>query len=167
MRVFTNSFIQEKNRLEGERAWTHLLEVVINVNTTGFFTTSPETITYSGTVYAPIPAQIGIEEQNADGSLPVMFVDVANLSGKVFRMMKDNDLSMNTVTIRLVNLAQLTGGDEATTVMQITGTAFSNEIARFNLSLNINFEAEGPVRTYNRRSFPGIPFSFRQFGLIS
>lgn len=164
---FTTDFIVEKNKLESEGKWVHLVEVVINANTTGYFTSYTDTLTYSGTTYAVLPMRISEEEQTTDGSLPSINVDISNLGGTVFDAIKNNDMILNNVTLRLINTNYLTGGDESQINMQILGAAFSEEAARFNLGFGFNVSAEGPIGTYNRRDHPSIPFSFRNFAILS
>ena len=109
---------------------------------------------------------IGEEEQTADGQLPRMNVDVWNFQGQAFRFAKDNDLSLNDVTIRQVNVSLTTSGAEASIRLQILGSAFAQDVGRFTLGSAINYDAEGPRRTFNRRDFPGIPYNFRQYGIV-
>lgn len=109
---------------------------------------------------------IGEEEQSADGSLPRVFVDVSNHAGMAFRFAKDNDLSLQDVTIRMVNVAFPNSGDDARITMQILGAVFMDDVARFNLGFRFNFDAGGPRRTISRIEFPSIPQDFRQFVII-
>lgn len=166
MRSFTTNFINEKNKLEGGRAWAHLVEITVNVNTKAFFTSSPETLTFSGNVWAPLPIQIGAEEQTSDVSLPRVNIGVSNFGGQAFRFAKDNDLSTNEVTIYVVNTNLLTGGNAAVLKMRIVGFTFAAEAARFELGLPFDFNTEGPQGVYNRRSFPTIPFNFSQYAIL-
>ena len=110
--------------------------------------------------------RVGEEEINAEGELPRLFVDVSNPGGAVFQFAKDNDLSLNDVTIRLINTSIVTSGSDARAKFKILGMAFNNEVARFTLSLGVNPDAEGPVRTYDRSSFPSIPIGFRNYSVI-
>ena len=123
-------------------------------------------MTHNGRTYAPVPMMIGPVEQQTTGQLPIMTVDVWNFQGQAFRFAKDNDLSLNDVTIRVVNLSLTTSGAEDSIKLQILGSAFADENARFALGHDFNYDAEGPRRTYNRRDFPSIPFNFRQFALL-
>lgn len=157
-----------KNQLEstGNGYWTHLVELVVNANTTALFTTSPETVTHNGSTYAPVLMSIGQEEQSADGELPRMTIDVWNYRGQVFRFAKDNDLSLNDVTIRLVHTSLTNSGAEDILRMQILGAAFVDEIGRFTLGYRFNYDAEGPSVVYDRTTFPSIPFNFRNYAII-
>lgn len=156
-----------KNALSGERAWAHLVEIEVNANTTAFFTSHPETVTHNGRTYAPVPMAIGPVEQQATGQLPTMNIDVWNFRGQAFQFAKDNDLSLNDAVIRVVNLSLTTSGAEDSIRLQILGSAFADEVGRFTLGHDFNYDAEGPRRTYNRRDFPGIPFNFRAYGIIA
>jgi len=149
------------------RAWAHLVEIVINPSTTAFFTTFPETLTFSGNIWAPVPMTIGAEEQNSTGSLPKLIINVSNFAGQAFRFAKENDLSTNEVIVRLVNTQLLEPGEDARVRMRILGFTFAQEAARFDLGLPFDFNSEGPNRTYNRRDFPSIPFKFDNYALIS
>ena len=155
-----------KNSLEGERAWAHLVELVVNANTTAYMTSHPETVTHNGRTYAPVPMAIGPMESHATGQLPTMTVDVWNFQGYAFQYAKDNDLTLNDVTIRVVNLSLTTSGAEDSIKLQILGSAFTEEVGRFVLGHDFNYDAEGPRRTWNRRDFPSIPFNFRQYGIF-
>lgn len=166
MRTFSSSFVSELNRLEGTRAWAHVVEISVSANSTAYFTTSPDTHVWNSNTYRPIPMSIGEEEQSADGSLPRLFVDVSNYAGQAFAFAKDNDLSLRDVTVRLVNLSFPNSGDDARITMQILGAVFYNEAARFNLGFDFNFDAEGPRNTWNRRDHPSIPISFRTYALV-
>ena len=166
MRSFTTEFIQLKNRQETGRqgAWAQLLEVSIP-NSTVYITSHPETLSYAGNTYRPVPLAITDESQTAEGQLPSMVVNVWNYGGEVYRVAKDNDLSLRDVTIRLINTLS-SSGDEAKIKMQIRGISFSDEVASFELGWAFDLDAEGPTRTWNRRDHPGIPFNFRSFGVI-
>ena len=109
---------------------------------------------------------IGPIEQQATGQLPTMTVDVWNFRGQAFQFAKDNDLSLNDVTVRVVNLSLTTSGAEDSIKLQILGSAFTEEVGRFTLGHDFSYDSEGPRRQYNRRDFPSIPFSFRQFAIL-
>ena len=152
--------------MEGRAAWAHLLELVVNANTTAYFTSHPETLAYNSQVYAPVPLEIGEEEQSADGQLPRLNVTVSNFGGHAYRFAKDNDLSLNNVTIRLVNTTLTASGNEDTVKMQVLGSTFAAEVGTFVLGLNFNYDAMGPRGIYDRTSFPTIPWNLRQWALI-
>jgi hypothetical protein len=164
MRTFTTSFIAQKNAGEGRTAWCQLVDISLP-NSTARFTSFPETITYAGNVYMPVPMRIGEEEQATDGSLPQLSVIVANVAGLAYKFANENDMSGRRVTLRLVNTAVSTG-DDSRAVLYVRGCTFTDEVGSFELGLPFDFEAEGPRRTYNRRDFPGIPFSHRAYGLV-
>ena len=109
---------------------------------------------------------VGPIETQATGQLPTMTVDVWNFQGQAFQFAKDNDLSLNDVTVRVVNLSLTTSGAEDSIKLQILGSAFTDEIGRFTLGYDFNYDAEGPIRVYTRRTFPSIPYNFRQFAIL-
>jgi hypothetical protein len=155
-----------KNRVEGRNVWANLVEVSVNANSTAYFTSHPDTLTYIGNTYRPIPCVISEEEMDAQGTLPKMTIDVSNFGGEAYRFAKDNDLTGRSVTLRTIHTTESGSGDEAKIKMSILSAMFANEVARFDLFLPITLEAEGPVRTYNRRDFPGLPYNMRQFGFF-
>ena len=110
-----------------------------------------------------MPFLVGQSEQTADGQLPSLSVDVSNFQGMALRFAKDNDLSLNDVTIRLVNPVLTSSGQEDFVKMQIQSVVFTEEIARFNLGFNFSWDAEGPRRSYNRKEFPNIPYNASKF----
>ena len=116
--------------------------------------------------YQPVPFLVGASEQTADGQLPTLSVDVSNFQGMALKFAKDNDLSLNDVTVRLVNPVLTSSGQEDFVKMQVQTVVFTDEIARFNLGFNFNYDAEGPRRTYNRRDFPNIPYNAAKFLLF-
>lgn len=152
--------------MEGKNVWAHLIELSVNANTTSYFCSHPETLTYAGNTYRPIPCLISEEEVDAQGTLPKMTIDVSNFGGEAYRFAKDNDLTARAVTIRTIHTTESGSGDEATIGMIILSALFANEVARFELMLPITLESEGPIRTYNRRDFPGLPVNFRQYGMF-
>jgi len=79
------------------------------------------------------------------------------------RFAKDNDLSLNDVTVRLVNPVLTSSGQEDFVKMQVQTVVFTDEVARFNLGFSFTYDAEGPRRTYNRRDFPSMPFNASKF----
>jgi len=164
MKTFTSSFIWValKNSLE-DTTWCHCIDLTINVNTTAHFTNLPDTLSFAGQVYAPVPFLVGQSEQTADGQLPTLSVDVANFQGMALRFAKDNDLSLNDVTVRLVNPVLTSSGQEDFVKMQVQTVVFTDEVARFNLGFSFTYDAEGPRRTYNRRDFPSMPFNASKF----
>lgn len=166
MREFTTAFIAAKNALEQGAPWAALIELTINANTTAYFTSHPETLTWNNQIYAPVPMQIGTEDLKSDGSLPSYVVDVSNYKGQTFKFAKDNDLSMNDCWIRLINTAIVTSGSDARMRLQIEGMAFNSEAARFNLGLPITTEVFGPKRTYDRYLFK-LPTGFKNYALIA
>lgn len=109
---------------------------------------------------------IGPIETQATGQLPTMTVDVWNFQGMAFQFAKDNDLSLNDVTIRVVNLSLVSSGAEDNIKLQILGSAFTEEVGRFTLGHDFNYDAEGPCRIFNRRDFPSIPLSFRSYAIL-
>ena len=109
---------------------------------------------------------IGEEVLSSDGELPRLTIGVANYKGQAFRFAKDNDLSLNNVTIKLVNVSLTNSGDWDAITMQVLGAVFSNEVGRFTLGWNFNYESTGPRRTWNRRDHPSIPFNWRRFAAI-
>jgi hypothetical protein len=143
--------------------WADLIDLVVNPNTTAYFTTHPETFLYNNQTYIPIPMIIGTTEQMAAGELPNMNITVSNFKGLALRFAKDNDLALNDVTIRLVNTSLTTSGQEDLIRLQILGAVFADEGASFLLGYNFNYDAEGPRLTFNRRDFPSIPFNASKF----
>ena len=166
MKTFTTSFIFSKNQLEGQ-VWCDLVELVVNVNTTAYFTSFPETLTYDGRTYMPVPMIVTVPEQTADGDLPQMTIDVSNFKGLAFKFAKYNDLSLNNVTVRLINTSLTNSGQEDMIQLQILGATFANEVGRFVLGHNFNYDGEGPRLTYNRRDFPAIPYNPSKFFIFS
>ena len=166
MRAFSSAFIAEKNKSEAAGVWTHLVEVQLSVNTTVYFVSHPETVTWNGATYNPMPMRVSAEEQSADGSLPQMTIDVSNPAGQIYRVAKENDLSLKTVIVRAVNLSVTNSGDDARVKMKILGTAFAEESARFTLGFGFNFDAEGPKRVYNRRDHNAVPINFRNYAIV-
>src|SRR3990167_3636950 len=112
----------------------HLVEIEINASSTAFFTSHPDTLTWNNQFYAPVPMRIGEEEIASDMSLPRLYVDVSNYAGQAYQFAKDNDLSLNDVTIRLVNLSLTSSGEDARVKLQIIGSAFNNDAGRFSRS---------------------------------
>ena len=135
----------------------HLVEIEINASSTAFFTSHPDTLTWNNQVYAPVPMRIGEEEIASDMSLPRLYVDVSNYAGQAYQFAKDNDLSLNDVTIRLVNLSLTSSGEDVRVKLQIIGSAFSNDAGRFSLGFGFSFDVDGPRRTFNTRDFPSMP----------
>lgn len=166
MRQFVSSFTALKNQLEGTRAWAHLVELQVNANTTAYFTTSPETLTHNGNTYMPVPMMIGEYEQSAGNELPQLTIDVFNYRGMAFQFAKDNDLTLNNVTVRLVNVSLTNSGAEDFVTLQILGSVFAGEVGRFMLGYNFNYDAQGPRRTWNRNQFPSIPYGMRHFAIV-
>lgn len=166
MRTFTTSYVALKNQLEGPGTWVQLVELVVNPNTTARFCSAADTVTWNGNTYLPTPMIISAEEQQAVNEIPRMTVDVANIKGNAYKFMKDNDLSRARTTIRLINTTLTQSGADARVVLRVMGAAFGSEVGRFVLAHGVNFEAQGPVRTYNRRDFPGIPYNVRNFFLV-
>lgn len=167
MRQLSTAFIEAKNKLEGGNPWAQLVELSINANTTAYFTSHPETLTWNSNVYMPIPMRISAEEQRADGSLPRIQIDVANPVGAVFTFVRRNDIVLRDVIIRLINTQLTNSGDDTRIKMQVLGTAFVDEQASFTLGHNFNFDAEGPLRVYNRRDHPMMPINFRSYAILS
>src|SRR3990167_5177019 len=166
MQTFTSSYLALKNSLDAKGIWAHLVELVVNANTTARFCSAPDTITWNGNTYLPAPMIIGVEEQTATNEIPRLTIDVANIKGSVYKFVKDNDLSKAQTTIRLVNTTLTQSGADARIVLKVIGSAFGSEVGRFLLGHGVSFEAQGPIRTYNRRDFPGIPYNVRNFFLI-
>lgn len=166
MREFTTTFIAEKNKLETRAAWAVLLELEVNANSTFYATSHVDTVTWNSRVYQPIPMQISAEEISSDGQLPSMNVDCGNTGGKAFIFAKDNDLSLNDVTLRIINTTLSTSGSDARVKLQITGMAFNEEAARFNLSIPINTELFGPKRVFDRSTFKSIPYGYKSYAVI-
>ena len=166
MRIFSTEFIAEKNKLDGDGTWTHLVELSVNVNTTAYMVTATHTVTWNSQIYVPVPMRISAEEQSSDGSLPQVIVDVANPVGVVYKAAKDNDLTLRQVMIRLVNLNLTNSGDDARIKMKILGTTFADEVGRFSLGFGFNFDAEGPKRIYNRRDHDCVPIQFRNYAIL-
>lgn len=162
MKTFTTSFIAAKNALEGQ-VWCDLIDLVINVNTTAYFTSHPETLAYNGVTYMPVPMLVSMPEQGLAGDLPQMTVDVSNLGGMALKFAKSNNLVLNDATIRLVNISLTSSGQEDMIRLQVLGAIFANEYARFTLGYNFNYDVEGPRLTYNRRDFPTMPFNNNKF----
>jgi len=160
----TSSFIALKNRLEGE-TWAHLLDLEINVNTTARFTSHTETLVSSGNYYATLPFVVGAQDDRGGGELPQLQIIVSNRTGAAFQFAKDNDLSLNNVELRMINVDYPDYGAQSVS-MVIVGAVFANEVAQFILGYNFTYDAEGPRRTYNRKDFPSIPFGYRQWAII-
>ena len=166
MKVFTSSFIAAKNQLEGDNVWAHLVELTVNVNTTARFTSCPETLTWNGNTYMPVPLFIGDEQMSGDGELPRLQMTVANFAGLTYKFAKDNDLSLQNTTIRFINTTLTASGNADSITMQILGSIFTGEIAVINLGWNFNYDAMGPRRIYDRTSYPTIPYNLKAFGVI-
>lgn len=155
-----------KNQLEGANIWAHLVEIYVNANTTAYLTSHPETLTWNGVTYMPIPLAIGEEESNTSGELPQLRVSVSNFGGMAYKFAKDNDLSLQNTTLRFINTTLTASGNADSITMQILGSMFVGEVAVFNLGWNFNYDALGPNRTYDRTSYPTIPYNLKQFAII-
>lgn len=110
-----------------------------------------------------MPFLVGVIEQTADGQLPQLSIDVSNFQGLALKFAKDNDLSLNDVTVRLVNPTLTVSGADDFVRMQIQTAVFAEEVARFNLGFNFSWDAEGPRKSYNRKEFPNIPYNASKF----
>lgn len=165
MRELTTAYTAQKNKLEGTN-WFHVVELEVNANTTAYFTTWPETVTWNGKVYAPVPMRISSDEMNSDGQLPGLSIDIANVGGQAFKFARDNDLSFNNVTVRRIEGSLTTSGNDIRTTLQILGATFVSDVGRISLGPGYNYDAEGPLRTWNRRDFPSIPMNFRQYAIL-
>ena len=166
MRQFSSAFTEAKNQIEGRRVYAQLVEIEVNANSTAYFTSHPDTLTWNAKVYRPIPMRISADEQVADGTLPRMTIDVSNLGGEAFRFAKDNELVLNDVWIRFVNTELTTSGNDRRIKLQVLGAGFAEEIGQFTLGPSTSYDAEGPLRVYNRRDHPGIPSNFRNYFVI-
>lgn len=165
MITFTSSFIALKNAAEGI-TWYHLVELIVNPSTTAFLTTFVETVTWNGQTYRPVGMDISADQSGAEGELPSIYIDVSNRDSQAFRFVRDNDVTLNKVTIRQVNATLTDSGSDKRLIMAVLGCSFSKDAGRFNLGFAFNFDAEGPKRTWNRRDFPSIPFSFANYAII-
>jgi hypothetical protein len=148
--------------LEGQ-VWCHLIDLEVNANSTAYFVSMPDTFAFDSRTYIPVPFTVGVEEQTADGMLPQFYVDVANYQGMALRFAKDNDLTLNDVTIRLVNTSLVSSGACDLVKMQILAAVFADEAARFILGFSFNFDAEGPRVVYSRNNFPNMPWNASKF----
>jgi phage-related protein len=164
LRTFTTSFIAQKNSLDGRLCWLHLIDLSL-VSSTARFTSHPETISYAGNTYAPLPLVLSAEEQASDGSLPRQIFTTANFGGLAYQFANDVDLTGKSVTLRLIN-TESGSGDEVKMVYVVQSAIFGDEFAQFQLGYSFDFDAEGPRRTYNRRDFPGIPFNHKAYAII-
>lgn len=167
MRELSSDFIVEKNRIDGRTTWAHLVELSLNVNSTVYMTTNPDTLAWNNRFYMPVPMKISAEEQDTDGSLPKIQIQVANPVGTVYKFARDNNLVLRDVTIRMINTSLTNSGDDTRVTMQILGMSFLDEAAVFTLGFNFNFDAEGPLRVYNRRDHPMLPINVRNYAILS
>ena len=110
-----------------------------------------------------MPFVVGEEEQSGEGQLAQMTVGVSNFQGMALRFAKDNDLSLNDVTIRLINTTLTVSGQDDNVKLQILSAVYTNEVAKFELGFNFNYDVDGPRQTWNRRDFPSIPFNVGKF----
>ena len=116
--------------------------------------------------YTPVPMHIGEIGMGDAEELPQISIDVVNFQGMAFRFAKDNDLALNDVTIRLLNVSLTNSGADDSVKLQILGSVFTSEVGRFILGRNYSYDGMGPRRTYNRVDFPSIPYNFRRFAII-
>ena len=165
MRTFTTEFVQAKNEQDGRRAWLHLLDLSLPTGAVARFTSHPETITYAGNIYAPIPMVLSEETQDSDGTLPRQTVTTANFADLAYDFVRNYDLSGQNVTLRFIN-TDSASGDEVKVIYVVQSAIFQREAAQFQLGYPFDMDADGPRRTYNRRDFPGIPFNHRAYALI-
>jgi len=166
MREFSSSFIEQKNQLEGRRVYAQLVEIEVNANSIAYFTSHPDTLTWNTKTYRPIPMRLSADEQTADGTMARLTIEVSNFGGEAFRFAKDNELSLNDVWIRFINTELTTSGNDRRIKLQIMGAAFAEEVGQFTLGPSTSYDAEGPLRVYNRRDHPGIPANFRNYFVI-
>ena len=163
MRIFTTEFIDAKNQMEGRRVYTSLAEFTVNANSNAYLTTHPDTLTWNANIYMPIPMRISSDEQTADGTNPRMTIDVSNISGHAFKFAKDNDLTLQPVWIHFINTELTTSGNDRRIKLVVVGAAFNEEVGQFVLGPSHSYDAEGPLRVYNRRDHPTIPANFRNY----
>ena len=166
---FTTDFIKKTNALTAGQRWIHLLEVKLDANSTAYIGSIPDTVAYNGKTYIPGSFLVGREKTTSDGSLPSLSVDVSNFGGLALKIARDYDLTLNDVTIRLVEHTMLSNVDTTDSyriVLKVISAAFTAEAARFSLGFGFNFNAVGPNGSYNRRDFVSIPYNFKQFGII-
>ena len=166
MRTFSTSFLALKNRLEGAGAWAHLVEISYSANSIAYLTSHPETLSYAGRIYIPVPLRLEEEQLTADGTLPRLRAHVGNYGGVIYSFLKNFDLTRQPVTVRTIHTLS-SSGDEAMIALSIFAVTATNEVAQFDLGLAITMDAEGPRRTYNRRDYPGMPLNFRQFVVVA
>ena len=97
--------------------------------------------------------------------MPTVQVTVSNYAGIAYRFLKENDLTLQQVTIRTIHTTS-SSGDESKSRFWIRGVTFAQDVAAFELGFPFSLESEGPRRIYNRRDFPGIPFNLRAYSFI-
>ncbi len=164
MQQFSSNFIAIKNAQETLGQWVQLVEVSIPSSTV-CLTSFTDTITYAGKTYSPVPLTVGNERQSTDGQLPQTSISVSNFGGFAYRFVSQNDLTQREVTLRLINTLS-SSGDESKARLWIRGATFTADVATFELGLPLDFESQGPRRTYNRRDFPGIPLNLRAYSFV-
>ena len=166
---FTSEFVKKKNALSAGQQWLHLLEVQLDATSTAYLVSHPETVTYNGKTYAPYFFNVGEDKSTSNGSLPIVNVDVSNFGGLALKIARDHDLTLNDVTIRLVEQSMLSNVDTSDSYkinLKVISAGFTAEAARFVLGFGFTFNAVGPNGSYNRRDFPSIPYNFSKFGII-
>jgi len=165
MRDFSSRFVAWKNSQEIEGGWCQLIDLTLPGSMV-YLTSNPETITYMGNIYCPFPISIDEERTSGDGQLPSIGLRTSNYGGLAYKFVKENDLTLQEVTIRLINTLS-SSGDEYKARYWIRSVVFANEIASFELGFPFSYEEEGPRRTWNRRDHPGIPLNLRAYSFIA
>ncbi len=164
MQAFSSQMVALKNAQETAGQWVQLVEVSIPSSTV-CLTSFTDTITYAGRTYSPVPLAIGNERVSADGQLPQTNVSISNFGGFAYQFVSQTDLTQREVTLRLINTLS-SSGDEAKARLWIRGATFAVDVATFELGLPLDFESQGPRRTYNRRDFKGIPINLRAYSFV-
>src|SRR5215468_8466574 len=123
----------------------HVLDITMPSTTPLRVTSYPDTVSYAGNLYAPFPLVVNEERVSGDNQLPTLSVAVSNYAGIAYRFLKENDLTHQQVTVRLISTLS-NSGDETKARFWIRGVTFAQEIENFDLGFSFNLEAEGPRR---------------------
>jgi len=107
MKALPASLIVEKNRLYSDLPWVVLLEVQVDDSSWERWAVYPESVTFAGQEYSPLPAIFDTLSESSEAKIEGVQVQVANANREVSAYLENNNIIGNKVVLKIVSTSEL------------------------------------------------------------
>lgn len=144
--------LEESLRLEPGGAWLYLFEIRLNSTQTIRVVRNNAPVTFNGFTWEPFPINVTGEEQDTDGNISELTLQIDNTRGRMTELMdKNNGMTHAICHVYFGNSQHLaTPANWLVTTFAVTGASHNDSVASFRLGASPLYDISVPFYRFQR-----------------